>query len=124
MKLRGVRGATTCRENDKAEIIDAVQELWREMERRNAFREEDLAAVLFSVTPDLTAAFPATAVRLLGWDTTPLFGAAEIEQPESIKKCVRVLALWNTDKPAKDVEHVYLREAAALRPDIAGRKGE
>jgi chorismate mutase len=94
------------------------------MERRNAFREEDLAAVLCSATPDLTAAFPAAAVRLLGWDTTPLFGTAEIEQPESVKKCVRVLALWNTDKPAKDVEHVYLREEVALRPDMAGKKGE
>jgi chorismate mutase len=81
-----------------------------------------LAAVIFSSTPDLSAIFPAAAVRALGWTNTPLFGAAEIEPPGAVKRCVRILALWNTDKEQKDIRHVYLRAAAALRPDIAGKK--
>ncbi|MDR2006409.1 MAG: chorismate mutase [Acidaminococcales bacterium] len=122
MKLRGVRGATTCTGDSKNEIMDAVKELWLKMHEQNAFAEDDLAAVIFSSTPDLSAAFPATAVRALGWTQTPLFGAAEIEQPEAVKRCVRILALWNTDKEQKDIKHVYLRAAVALRPDIAGGK--
>jgi chorismate mutase len=121
MKLRGVRGATTCAADGRDEIMGAVQELWLAMIEQNAFAEGDLAAVIFSSTPDLSAAFPAAAVRALGWTDTPLFGAAEIEQPEAPKRCVRILALWNTDKGQKDIKHVYLREAAALRPDISGK---
>jgi chorismate mutase len=122
MKLRGVRGATTCTENSKDEIAGAVKELWLAMCEQNAFAEEDLAAVIFSSTPDLSASFPAAAVRALGWTDTPLFGAAEIEQPEAVKRCVRILALWNTEKGQKEIKHVYLREAATLRPDIGGKR--
>lgn len=122
MKLRGVRGATTCTGNSKDEITVAVKELWLAMFEQNAFAEDDLAAVIFSSTPDLSAAFPASALRALGWTNTPLFGAAEIEQPEAVKRCIRILALWNTEKGQKDIKHVYLREAAALRPDISGKR--
>jgi chorismate mutase len=124
MKVRGVRGATACTENSGNAIIGAVKELWLKMHEENAFAEEDLAAVIFSSTPDLSAAFPAAAVRALGWTNTPLFGAAEIEQPDAVKRCVRILALWNTDKEQNEIKHVYLREAAALRPDIAGGRNK
>ena len=119
MKLRGVRGATTCENNSREAIFAAVGELWLALEEKNSFAEDDLAAVIFSSTPDLNAAFPATAVRKLGLVDVPLFGTAEIEQPEAIKLCVRVLALWNTDKPQTDIRHVYLRGAAVLRPEHA-----
>ena len=32
--------------------------------------------------------------------------------------CIRVLVHWNTEVAQEAVRHVYLREAAALRPDI------
>ena len=121
MKLRGIRGATTCPDNSQEAIFAAASELWQALEEKNSFAEEDLAAVIFSSTPDLNAAFPATAVRKLGWANVPLFGTVEIEQPEAVKRCVRILALWNTDKPQDAIRHVYLRDAAALRPDIAGK---
>ncbi len=119
MKLRGVRGATTCDSDSKEDIFSAVQELWRELQTNNLFEEEDIGAVIFSSTPDLSSAFPAAAVRALGWESAPLFGTVEIDNPDAVKKCIRVLVLWNTEKMQKEIKHVYLRGAALLRPDMA-----
>jgi chorismate mutase len=38
--------------------------------------------------------------------------------PGSLTLCVRILLHWNTDKPQSQVQHVYIREAQRLRPDI------
>lgn len=118
MKVRGIRGATTCDANSKEEIFAKTKELWREMQKQNDFCEEDLASVIFSSTPDLTAAFPAAGVRQLGFASVPLFGTMEIDNPEAVKLCVRILVHWNTDKTQKEIKHVYLNGAAVLRPDI------
>lgn len=118
MAVRGIRGATTCKANTEEEILSAVKELWIEMQKKNEFIEEDLASVIFSSTPDLTAAFPATAVRSLGWESVPLFGTMEIEKPNSVKLCVRILVHWNTQKSHKDVQHVYLKGSRVLRKDL------
>ena len=39
--------------------------------------------------------------------------------PGSLRLCVRVLVLWNTDKPQKEITHVYIKEAQRLRPDLS-----
>lgn len=121
MNLRGIRGATTCLDNSKEEIFAKTKELWAEIKNQNDFLEEDLASVIFSSTPDLTAAFPATAVRQLGYDKVPLFGALEIDNPDAVKRCIRVLIHWNTDKKQDEIIHVYLHGAASLRRDIVGK---
>lgn len=120
--LRGVRGATTCAENSKEAIMEATGELWQAMMDENGFKEEELASVIFSSTHDLTAAFPAAAVREMGFSSVPLFGTLEIDKPDAVKLCVRILAHWNTDKGQNDITHVYLRGAAVLRPDIVKNK--
>ncbi len=122
MKLRGVRGATTCQEDRREAIFEAVQELWRQLETDNSFTEDDIGAIIFSSTPDLSSAFPAAAVRALGWENAPLFGTVEIDNPDAVKKCVRVLVLWNTDRGQREIKHAYLRGAAVLRPDRANIK--
>lgn len=119
MAVRGIRGAITCKDNTEEEILSAVKELWLEMQKKNEFIEEDLASVIFSSTPDLTAAFPASAVRSLGFKTVPLFGTAEIDKPDSVKLCVRILIHWNTQKSHKDIQHVYLKGSRVLREDLA-----
>ena len=118
--LRGVRGATTVACDDAAEIAAAVQELLMVLQKENELVTEDIGAAIFSSTPDLTAAFPAAGARRMGqeWTTVPLFGTMEIEHDGSPVRCIRVLLLWNTDKPQKDIRHAYLRGAAVLRPDI------
>jgi chorismate mutase len=81
---------------------------------------EDIASIIFTVTEDLSAAYPARAARQLGWTTVPLFCAREIPVPSSLQRCIRVLLHWNTDLPQAKIRHVYLGEAATLRPDING----
>ncbi|MPM96728.1 Chorismate mutase AroH [bioreactor metagenome] len=117
--LRGIRGATTVNNNDRADILNGVSELLNAMRETNSFELEDIGAIIFSSTPDLDTAFPAAAARTLGWNEVPLFGTQEIDNPEGLSHCIRVLILWNTDLPQKNIRHVYLRHAVSLRQDIA-----
>ncbi len=122
METRGIRGATTVSRNDREEILAATRELLLALQTANGFAKESLAAAWFTVTPDLDAAFPAAAARDLGWDQVPLLDVQEIPVPSALPRCIRVLLLWNTDVPQPRVQHIYLREAAALRPDLAAGK--
>ena len=118
---RGIRGATTASGNDREAILAATRELLERMVERNQFAQEDIAAAFFTVTDDLNAEFPAMAARQLGWTEAALLCAREIPVPTStVRHCIRVLALVNTDRSAAEIVHVYLRDAVALRPDITG----
>jgi chorismate mutase len=80
--------------------------------------------VLFSLTRDLHASFPALAAREMGWVQIPMLHFAEIDVPGAMGRCIRVLMHVNTKRALEDVEHVYLEKAAALRPDLAKRAAE
>ena len=115
--VRGVRGATTT-VNDPDAVVAATRELLEQLVTRNGLRSEDVAYVLFTVTPDLDAAFPASAARLgLGWDDVPVICAREIPVPGALAGCIRVLIVWNTARAQSEVRHAYLHGARALRPD-------
>ncbi len=120
MRVRGVRGATTVEWNDAGQILAATRALLEEMVARNQMAPEDIAAVFFTVTDDLDAAFPARAARELGWVHVPLMDAREIPVPGSLPRCIRVLLLWNSDILQSQVTHVYQGNAIKLRPDLAG----
>ena len=74
---------------------------------------------MFTVTPDLASEFPAAAARDLGLVDVPLLCATEIPVPGAMERVVRLLAHIETDRPRSAVEHVYLRGATRLRPDLA-----
>lgn len=117
--IRGVRGATTLERNDVAQLRERTLELLRTIVERNGIRAEDIASVIFTTTEDLDADFPARAARaLVGWELVPLMTAREMRVPSSLPRCVRVLVHWNTDRPQREVKHVYLHGATALRPDL------
>lgn len=118
MSCHGMRGATTVGENSERAIIAATRTLLERMVSANGIATEDIASVIFTTTPDLNAAYPARAARDLGWTDTPLLGAQEIDVPNSLPRCVRVLILWNTDRSIDQITHIYLGAAAALRPDL------
>ena len=119
MPCRGIRGAITVPSDSAEEILAATRELLARIAGANQLRPEDIASVLFTVTPDLRTAFPAQAARQLGWQHVPLLDAQEIPVPGSLPRCIRVLLLWNTDTPQGEVHHIYLRDAEALRPDLS-----
>ncbi len=122
MRFRGVRGAVTVDANTEKAILDATFELLQSMVKANEVDADDIAGVMFTVTPDLTATFPAEAGRRLpGWTHVPLMCAQEVPVPSALPRCVRVLMLVNTTKTAGEVKHVYLRGAERLRPDLTSR---
>lgn len=118
--MRGVRGATTVAEDTPRAIEAAVHELLAALVAENHLVPDDLAAVFFSVTEDLRSAFPASAARSFGWQGVPLLDVREAAGDDDLARCVRVLLLWNTRLTPDEIRHVYLRGAAALRPDLCG----
>src|SRR5512133_2328044 len=120
MFVRGIRGATTVENNEEDAILAATRDLLSTIQKANpSLSVEDLVSAFFTVTPDLTAAHPAKGARQLGWTSVPLMCALEIPVEGSLPMCIRVLLTWNTPLTQKEITHVYLRQAAALRPDLA-----
>ncbi len=118
MHIRGIRGAIAVQANDEVAILDATRRLLAEMVRANDVESDEIAAIIFTATPDLNAAFPAEAARRLGWQTVPLMSATEMNVPGALPRCVRIMMLWNTPRTQEEVIHVYLDGAEALRPDL------
>ena len=119
MYCRGIRGATTVEQNDREEILSATTELLQLLIRTNELRAEDVASAIFTVTADLNAEFPALAARQLGWTEVALMCTQEIPVPNSLGKCIRILLHVNTTRSAAEIQHVYIRGAVNLRPNLA-----
>lgn len=119
MFCRGVRGATIVDANTPEDILKATLQLLALMIRQNGILQEDVASAIFSTTADLDAEFPALAARQLGWFHVPLMCNHELDVPGSMRRCVRILLHWNTDKSADDIIHVYIKGAERLRPDLS-----
>ena len=119
MPCRGVRGATTIQENEREEILAATRQLLALMIRRNSLEPQDIASATFTVTPDIDAEFPAIAARQLGWLDVPLLCGHEMTVKGSIRLCIRVLIHWNTTKRQNEIQHIYIRDAERLRPDLS-----
>ena len=117
IRCRGIRGATTVTENTSEAILEATREMLFIMIRANEIDPEDIASVYFTTTVDLTATYPALAARQLGWYDAALLCGHEMQVPNGLARCIRVLVHWNTSKRNKEIIHVYLREAKSLRPD-------
>ncbi len=115
--LRGLRGATTAAANTSEAILEATAELLRALQEANGFRPDEVESAIFTSSPDLTAEYPARAARLLGWSDVPLLGAGEVAVPGGLPRCIRVLLHFYTTQAQRELKHMYLREAAKLRPD-------
>jgi chorismate mutase len=122
MPVRGIRGATTVALNDAGAIVEATEELLRELVTRNDLDLEEIAFAYFTTTPDLDAEFPALAARRLGWVDVPLMCGHDMAvrppNPRGIAQCVRVVLLYNTDRRQKEMQHAYLRGARAIKQDL------
>lgn len=116
MQCRGIRGAISVSANNKKNILAAATELLAEITRVNKIEIKDIAAIFFTTTPDLNAEFPAAATRELGWPSNlALLCGHEINVPDALPHCLRVLMLVNTEKRSEEIIHVYLREAKKLK---------
>lgn len=120
---RGIRGAITVSSPEPPIVARATAELLDALVAANGCRLEDIAAVIFTVDDDLAGANPAAAARLHGWGSVPVLVVREHGGDTSVRGCLRVLALWNTDREQAAVRHAYLGGAAELRPDLAAVEG-
>jgi chorismate mutase len=118
MSVRAVRGAVQIAADETDLILEATARMVAAVLERNHWSEEDLVSILFTATPDLAAAYPASGARRLGLVATPLMCATEIDVPAALPRVVRMLAHVETDKPRSKVQHVYLDGAEVLRPDL------
>ncbi len=113
--MRGIRGATQISANTIEAMEEAVVELVREIETRNEIGPADIVWAIFTVTHDIDADFPARAARVAGWTEVPMICSREIPVQGSMPRVIRVLLHVDGEGPRN---HVYLRGAQALRPDL------
>jgi chorismate mutase len=118
---RGIRGATTAAANTVEEIVSKTQELLQVLVAENDVQPEDIAAVIFTATTDIDAAFPARAARTMGWRDVPLVDMQAPKIPGDLAMCIRVLILWNTNRAQNEIKWPYLHGAKVLRPDKSGK---
>jgi|SRR5829696_1891200 len=117
LRLWAVRGATKARANDPEAVVEATEELVRELMARNELAAERIVSCIFTSTHDLNAEFPAVAARNLGLDAVPLLCAAEIDVPGAMPSVIRALVHYYA--PGDHIPaHTYLGEAQDLRSDL------
>jgi monofunctional chorismate mutase len=120
-RTHAIRGAISVGEDRPDQIAEATRELLGRIVERNWLEIDEVVSVLFTLTPDLTTAFPALAAREMGWIDVPLLCASEIPVPGSMPRCLRTLIQVELRAPRPLDTHIYLREAVSLRPDVAVR---
>ncbi|RLQ95102.1 chorismate mutase [Falsibacillus albus] len=121
--LRGIRGATTVEKDSEQEILLAAKELIQHMISANKLEADQVASIFISATRDLTTAFPAKAARdSEEWKYVPVMCVQELEVAGGLERCIRIMMHVNTNVSQKEVQHVYLRKAMSLRPDLLKEK--
>lgn len=125
MTTRGIRGAITIESDTMENVLSSTRKLLDAILASNPdLKPTDIASVIFTVTEDITSAYPALAARQMGWDHVPMICAREIPVDGSLPHCIRTLINWNTDRDQTDIQHEYLLKASVLRPDLTGLSGK
>jgi chorismate mutase len=117
--VRAIRGAVQSTANTASAIDEATKELLAQMVSANGLTVDDFISVIFTVSPDLDAAFPASSARDLGFTDVPLICAVEIGVPGSLERAIRIMAHVQTSLKKSEISHIYLGGAQVLRRDIA-----
>lgn len=122
---RGIRGATTVKENNETEIVAVTKTLFEDMIEKNTIVAESVSHVFISATQDIDACFPAKAMREIpGWKHVPVMCMREMDVQDGLAMCVRIMMVVQTDKAQDEIVHVFNNEAIKLRPDLLVEKGE
>lgn len=117
MGVSAVRGAAGVARDTPKEIVSSVTDCFEKLLEVNGIGEKDIAAVLFTITPDLTSKNPAGALRAGGHGAgIPLFCMQEPVSKGMMERCVRLLLILRTDR--EGLKPVYIRGAERLRPDL------
>ncbi|MFW2381537.1 MAG: chorismate mutase [Acidimicrobiales bacterium] len=119
MPTRALRGAITCDADTTDEILGQTTRLLTELFERNHIGNDCITSIFFTATSDLTAIAPAAAARGFGLTDVPLLCAQEMDVQGGLARCIRVMLHFDCDLPRSELNHVFLRAATTLRPDLA-----
>lgn len=115
MITKGIRGAVTVNSNTDCSIKKATLELLSELVKVNNIQRDKISHVIFTLTDDLNAAFPAKFARLdFGWTDVAMMCFHELDVPASLPMCLRVLVVVNCEEDFAP-QFVYLKGAQKLR---------
>lgn len=115
MITKGIRGAITVENNSVESIEQATLELLNGMTKENIIKKEKISHVIFTLTKDLNAEFPAKFAReKLNWNDVAMMCFHELDVPGSLPMCLRVLIVLNCNEDFEP-KFVYLKNAAKLR---------
>ena len=115
MITKGIRGAITVEENSSEAIGAATIKLLKEIVQRNNIEIDSISHAIFTLTKDLNADFPAKYARInLKWKDVPMMCFNELDVPNSLAMCLRVLVVVNCSE-SFEPEFVYLEGAENLR---------
>ncbi|GMO28915.1 MAG: chorismate mutase [Spirochaetaceae bacterium] len=117
-KVFALRGATQA-ENTGQSITERIAALYDALLSENSLCEEEIISIIFSITSDLTAKNPASALRASGRaKDAALFSAAEPEAGDFHPGIIRILIHCYLESGASP-RHIYQCGAEILRPDRA-----
>jgi chorismate mutase len=116
--VRAVRGAIAVERDDPDVVLAATDRLLSELLERNGIATDDIVSVFFTATPDLRSVFPAEAARRMGLGTVPLMCAQEIPVDGAMRRVIRILLHFHTERSQAAVAPAYLEGAESLRDDL------
>ena len=119
MAIRAIRGAIQLDVDEREHLLKSTAELLSKVLHANGIENGQLIDILFTATPDITSEFPAVGARELGLGDVPLMCFVEMNVKSAMPLVIRVMVHANTELPRAEIQHVYLRGAAALRLDLA-----
>ncbi len=116
MITKGIRGAITVEANTEEYLKEATLELLSEIWKQNNLEgTQNISHIIFTTTKDLNAAFPAKFPRIeFGWDNVAMMCYHELDVPNSIQMCLRILVVCNCANNFEP-KFVYLKGAENLR---------
>ncbi len=116
-KVTAIRGATTSSGNSTKEIENSVVELIDELISRNNLDPKNILSIIFTVTNDLDACFPASIARKrFGLDSVAFLDCQQMYLSDDVDFCIRLMALVILPSNSS-INHPYLRGASNLRTD-------
>lgn len=117
--IRAIRGAIQLDTDEREHLLKSTAELLSKTLHANDIDNSDLISIFFTATPDVTSEFPALAARELGLGDVPLMCAVEMAVEGAMPRVIRLMIHAKSNKARGEIQHVYLRGAAALRLDLA-----
>ena len=119
MNIFAIRGAVTVAGNERAEIEKKTRTLIQAMLEKNGVGPRCTpVSLIISTTSDITAFYPARAVRESALVDVPLFSTLEPSIEGALPLCIRMLLTVSSKNKKQKAVPVYLGGAAALRPDL------